>query len=471
MTKEKSKKSGYVRPPIVTILGHVDHGKTTLLDSIRSSNVASREAGGITQGIGASVVKTKDGKDITFIDTPGHAAFGKMRSRGANVADIAILVVAVNDGVKPQTTEALKFIKEAKVPFIVAATKIDLKDTSVDAVYDQLKHEEVSFEGRGGDVPLIPVSGTKGKGIDELLEMIILMSEVIEIKSDPESGLEAVVIETSKEKGGLVASLIVRNGTLSVGQEVGVDGVTSKVRALFDDKKVRTKQVLPGYPTQVLGFTQLPEVGSVVTSGSDKKAAVELNGKSVKDAGDNIPVVLKAGNAGFIEAVEVNLPQGVTIINSSVGDVNESDIFIAKSSGAVVAVLDSKVSGSARKLAKTEKVEVIEFKIIYKLFEALEELVIKDQVPVLGKAEVLDSFPYNKKKVAGCKVLEGRISRSDKFILMRGEEEIGGVRAASMRRGKEEIDTAKPGEDFGIILRPQLDFEVGDMILSVAIKK
>jgi len=460
-----------VRPPIVVVLGHVDHGKTTLLDKIRKTNVASREAGGITQGIGASVVTTKDGKDITFIDTPGHAAFGKMRSRGAKVADIAILVVAVNDGVKPQTTEALKFIKEAKVPFIVAVTKIDVKGTSVEKVYDDLKHEDVSFEGRGGDVPLVPVSGTTGKGIDDLLEMISLLSEVSDIKSDPEGELEAVVIETSKDKGGPVVSLVVRSGTLSTGQEVEVDGVASKIRAMFDDKKAGVKKVLPGYPAQVLGFTQLPEVGSVVVSGGRKQAAVEIKGKTVKDAGDNMPIVLKAGNAGYIEAVELNLPEGVAIISSSVGDVNESDIFVAKSSGASVAVLDSKVSGSIRNLAKTEKVEIIESEIIYELFEALEEIAKRDEVAILGKAEILDSFPFNKKKVAGCKVVEGRISKSDNFMIMRGEEEIGSARSVSMRRGKEELDTAKAGEEFGIILRPQLDFEVGDMILSVAIDK
>ena len=266
-----------LRPPIVTVLGHVDHGKTTLLDAIRKTSVVKKEAGGITQSIGASVVTTKAGlpaqvgKKITFIDTPGHAAFSSMRSRGAKVADIAILVVAANDGVKPQTREALKHILEAKIAYIVAITKIDLASAKIESARSGLEKIGVSFEGSGGQVPLVLVSGKTSQGVEELLEMINLVAEVNEVKGDSEGALEAVVIEVSKDRKGPLASVVVRNGTLKVTSEIAAGGETGKGRGIFDDRGKTVKQVLPGYPGQILGFSQLPPVGAKVTALGDKE--------------------------------------------------------------------------------------------------------------------------------------------------------------------------------------------------------
>ena len=455
------------RPPIVTILGHVDHGKTTLLDSIRKSNIAAREVGGITQTIGASVVTTKDGKDITFIDTPGHAAFSKMRSRGANVADIAVLVVAANDGVKPQTKEALKYIREAKVPFLVAITKLDLKGVTSKSALEQLKGEGVKFEKSGGDTPYVELSGKTGKGIDDLLETISLLSEVNEVAGDKDADLEAVVIETTKGKGGNEVSVVVRSGTLKRGVQVFAGTLSAKVRAIFDDKGKGVNEVLPGYPGKVLGFDSLPKVGEVMGFSDTKETSPQVSSKQKEVAEGKVAVVLKAENAGIVEAVEGGLSEDIVVISSGVGDVNDSDVFLAKTSNALLVTLGTKTSRQIHNLAKTESVEVMEFAIIYKLFEALEEHVKSGKDEILGKAEILASFPYNKKKVAGSKVLEGRISKSDRLRLVRNEQEIVKMKAVSMRRGKEEIDTAKGGEEFGAIFAPQLDFEVGDVILSV----
>ncbi len=472
MKKTLKNKSGNTRPPIVTVLGHVDHGKTTLLDSIRKTNFVKKEAGGITQSIGASVVTTKESKDITFIDTPGHAAFSKMRSRGAKVADIALLVVATDDGVKPQTKEALRFIKDAKIPFIVVITKIDLSSNSSENVKGQLEKVGVIFEGRGGDTPLVSLSAKTGKGLEELLETITLVAEVEEIKADKKAPLEAVVIETGKGKAGPVASVVVRNGTLMVGDQIVVEDVSCKVRALLDDKGVRTKIVLPGYPSIILGFDNLPDVGSVVGSlGKGKKVIgkkyLSKAGFSTKEDKDKIAVLIKAKNTGLIEAVAQNLPEGVLIVDSSVGAVTESDVFMAKTSDATIMIVDAKVPKPVSNLANTESVQIKQFDVIYKLFEELEEMVKKDKIEIIGKAEVLEIFPYDGKKVAGCRVLEGQIRKSRKLRVTRGEKELGDVKITTMRRAKENIDIAKKGEEFGVIFKPQLDFEKGDMILSV----
>ena len=461
------------RSPIVTILGHVDHGKTTLLDSIRKSNIVSREAGGITQGIGASVVTTKEGlpaqvgNDITFIDTPGHAAFSKMRSRGANVADIAVLVVAAGDGVKPQTKEALKFIREAKVPFLVAITKIDMKGATTKSTLDQLESEGIKFEKKGGETPFVEVSGKTGKGVEDLLETITLLSEVNEISADSEGKLEAVVIETTKGKGGNEVSVVVRNGTLKRQDQIFSGKLTAKVRAIFDDKRKEINEILPGYPGKILGFDSLPQVGEIVSSESSNTKTTLKDSKQKNVPEGKVAVVLKVDNAGALEAVEGGVSEDVVIIASAVGNATDSDVFLAKTSNALLVTMGLKVPRQVQNLAKTEGVEVMEFDIIYKLFEALEEYTKKDKEEILGKAEILQSFPFNKKQVAGAKVSEGRINRNDRLRLVRNEKEIGKMKAVSMRRGKEEIDTAKTGEEFGAIFAPQLDFEVGDVILSV----
>lgn len=461
------------RQPIVTVLGHVDHGKTTLLDVIRKTSVAQKEMGGITQSIGASTVATREGKRITFIDTPGHAAFAKMRSRGAKLADIAILVVAADGGVKPQTIEAIEYIKKAEIPFIVAITKIDISSALIENVKGQIEKEGVLFEGRGGNIPLVLLSAKENKGINELLEMIILVSEVNEIKADEKADLEAVVIETNKDARGLFVSVVVRNGTLSVRDEISTDNISCRVKGLFNKEGKPIKKVLPGEPVLILGFKELPLIGAKVRFAAEGKESKVTEGKTlgakpfiVKEG--QVAAVFKTESAGALEALLSNLPADVIAVSSGVGPISESDVFFAKSAGAAhIFGFEVKTSLSVKKLAETEGVKIESFDIIYKLFERLEELIKEGQSEILGKAEIVASFPFNNKKVAGCKVVSGKIGIKDVVKLMRKDSEIGEAKVVSLRKEKKAIQEAKEGEEFGTILSPQLDFEKGDMLVSV----
>jgi len=468
-----------IRSPIIVVLGHVDHGKTSLLDAIRKTSVASREAGGITQAIGATVVETKtpssDGvnKKITFIDTPGHAAFSKMRGRGAKVADIAILVVAQDDGVAPQTKEALQIIRDAKIPFIVAGTKADVAGVSAEALKGQLEKEQVLFEGRGGDTPFVSVSAKTDIGIKDLIDTISVLSEVSELKSDPEGVLEAVVIESGKEQMGTFASVVIRNGSIKVGETIFTEEASAKVRALFNDKGISVKEILPGEPAKIIGFSEVPQIGSSVTrdpttsSGPQpQKVRGAFDLRRLRD--DEIPVIIKAGSAGALEAIIAAIPPKVVVVDSGVGEITTSDVLNAKTGNAYIFSFESKIAPEVIKLAEAEKIKVAKFDIIYELLQAIEEILKGGKVQVLGKAEILASFPFNDKKVAGSRVTEGRISKGDILILMRGEKELGRTRATSLKKQKAEVAGVGLSEEFGVIMSPQLDFDKGDVLVSVA---
>jgi len=438
------------RNPIVVVLGHVDHGKTTLLDVIRKTNVASREAGGITQSIGASVVN-----GITFIDTPGHAAFSKMRSRGGSVADIAVLVVACDDGVAPQTKEALKIIKDAGIPYVVAAAKIDIAGVDPEVVRSELEKEKVTFEGKGGETPFVPVSAKNGQGIPELLETILLVSEVKEIKGDSGASLEAVVIESFKDKRGLVVNLIIRNGTLKVASDVTIADFSGRVRALFNDKGESVKESFPGEPVQVIGLEQ-----------SNSVVPKKVLGDARRLAEDELPIIIKASNAGALEAVISSLPSKVVVVDEGIGEVTSSDVITAKTGNARIFAFESRLPNDVLKLAEAEGVKCERFEIIYELIQRLEEILKGGKVEILGKANILATFPFNNKKVAGCKVTEGKISKGDKLILVRDEKEIGKAKATSIKKQKTEVAQVGQGEEFGVILDPQLDFLAGDVLVS-----
>src|SRR4030042_2939433 len=462
-------KSSQVRPPIVVVLGHVDHGKTSLLDAIRKTNVTAREAGGITQSIGASVVETKGGGRITFIDTPGHAAFGKMRSRGAKVADVAILVVAQDDGVQPQTREALEIIKATNLPYVVAGTKADIVGVNAEALKGQLEKEGVFFEGRGGQIPFISISAKTNLGLTELTETLVLMSEVAELKADPAGNLEAVVIESGKDKMGSVATVVVRNGTIKIGETIFAEENECQLRALFDDKGKSVKQVLPGEPAKIFGFSTVPPVGASVTRQAHEviKAAPKAKGvfdlRRLKD--DEIPLILKAGNAGALEAIVASVPPKIVVVDNGVGDVTSSDVINAKTGNAYIFAFESKIPNDVAKLAEAEKVKVERFEIIYELLLRLEEILKSGRTEIVGRAQVLASFPFNNKKVAGCKVLEGRISKGDLLVLNRDAKEIGKARAVSIKKQKIEVASVGQSEEFGVITEPQLDFAIGDVIV------
>lgn len=465
------------RSPIVVVLGHVDHGKTTLLDTLRKSNVAAREAGGITQKIGASVITTKSGSKITFIDTPGHAAFSAMRSRGAKVADIAILVVAADDGVAPQTREAIKIIEEAKVPFIVALTKVDLATANTESTLGQLEKESIFFEGRGGQTPKVEVSAKTGAGIDQLIELIELISEVSEFKADKDSPLEAVVIETSKSKGGNLVSVVVRDGSFKIGDELVADGINCKVRGIFDDTAKAVKEVFPGEPAQVLGFDDLPRVGSQVVNlvVGERKDSVNQNkfGLTAVNADTSVKegqfsLIIKTDNAGSLEAILASLPTEAKVISSGVGDITENDVFMAKSGKAAIYAFETKASANVAKLADLEGVKIKTFRVIYEMFKEIDEIVKSGMKVILGSAQIVASFPFDNKKVAGSKMLKGRITKSDQLTLTRNEREIGKVKILSLKKQKTEVNEVREGEEFGILFVPQLDFQTGDVLISVA---
>ena len=457
------------RPPIVTVLGHVDHGKTSLLDAIRKTRLADREAGGITQGIGASKISTKEG-DITFLDTPGHEAFSDMRARGAKVADIAILVVAADDGVMPQTEEAIKYLKDTGTPFIVAFTKSDLPSANVDQARSQLEQKEIFFEGRGGETPSQVVSSKKDEGITELLELIHLLAGVSEISGDDEGELEAYVIETNKDKRGVVVSAVIKNGTLKVGADISSSGIKARVRGLFNQESKPVKEVKPGDPTLILGFSELPQVGDTITIASDTKTQNKAQSSSneiPKIADEEIAIVVKVQSAGSIDAIQKTLPEGAIPLKIEVGDIVDSDIFLAKSANAIVVAFESKIPGQVKKLAETEGVTVKTFRVIYELIDYIKEEIEKIKLQINGKAEILAIFPYNNKKVAGCKVAEGTIKMSDKVQVLRGEKQLGTGKITSLRRGKNELSQALVGEECGIIVSPAIEFEEGDTIIAL----
>lgn len=454
MEAKKSKSSK--RPPIVVVLGHVDHGKTTLLDALRKTSVAQKEAGGITQSIGASVVETQSGEKITFIDTPGHALFSKMRGRGAKIADIAILVVACGDGVKPQTKEAIEIVKESKIPFIVAATKSDIAGVSSETVKAQLEAEGILFEGRGGETPFIPVSAKNNIGLKELLETIALLSEINGVSGDASAPLEALVVESLMDRRGNIVNLIVRNGSLRVGDEVKIENLSGKVRGLFNEKGEAVREILPGYPAQAMGLAE-----------EEFKGPRNVLGGARKLKEDELPLVIKASNAGSLEAVIASLPEKTVVVGRGVGDVNESDVLDAKTGDARILAFEAKIPGSVAKLAEAEGVRVKRFDIIYELIQEVEDIFKKGKLETVGKANIVASFPFDGRKVAGCKSVFGKIAKGDKIQILRNEKEVGKGKIISLRKQKNEVAVVGQGEEFGALIEPQLDFAVGDVLVSV----
>lgn len=473
------------RPPIVAVLGHVDHGKTTLLDYIRKSNVAAHEHGGITQHIGAYQVEVKN-RAITFIDTPGHEAFAQMRSRGASAADIAILVVAADDSVKPQTKESIEQIKAANVPMIVAVNKIDLPAAKIDRVKQDLAKVGVQVEGFGGDVPIVPVSAKQGTGVTELLDMILLVSDMKGLAREADGLLEAVVIETRMDKGkGMVATLIVKIGTLRGGMPL-YEGPRqiAKVRAMFDEYGKGVVEALPSKPVETLGFTVLPTVGTVLSNVPGNQAAQTPTKKSTSDMPDflkpveeqeeHLKLIFKTDTAGSLEAVRNSLPEKITLVSTGIGDINDADVLLAKSSGSIIIGFNVEAKPQVAKLAQTEKVIFRTYKIIYELLDELADVVsgLKEvlvEERELGKGQIIAEFPFEKTRIAGTKVASGRLARGDSVKVMRDQTEIGRAKIKSLRHGKDDITKAEVGNECGVLFDQKLDFGVGDAIIAFTI--
>ncbi len=481
---ESSRKKTF--PPVVSVLGHVDHGKTSLLDKIRSSNQADREHGGITQKIGASEIVVKhEGEDrrITFIDTPGHEAFQNMRSHGVAACDIALLVVASDDGVMPQTKESIVKILESKIPFIVVFTKIDLESANIEKVKQQVMHEGILLEGLGGNTPFIGVSSKTGVGVNELLDLIILSYDLSGKIKEENADFLGIVIESKLDKRrGNLASLIVKQGKIKVGERIySENGEAGKVRALFNSHVVSVKEAFPGDAIEIIGLSEVLTTGSLVYLHSIEKKVetkVEVKAEAIsayakifgEDEGGKLPIVLKTESRGEEEAVLASLPESVKVVYVSQGDVSVSDVLMAKDLKAIVVGFNVQISKDAQILAENQKVFYRIYKIIYELIdevsEATEAFLKSDEEQILGKAEVLASFGEKDKKILGIKVIDGRVVVGDKVKVMHGDLELGKSKILSLRRGKEEVKKVEKDVECGMQLSPFVDFSVGDVILS-----
>jgi translation initiation factor IF-2 len=495
-----------LRAPIVTFMGHVDHGKTSLMDAIRKTRVAAGEAGGITQHIGAYRVVC-NGHPITFLDTPGHEAFTAMRARGANVTDIVVLVVAADDGLMPQTLEAINHAKAAKVKIIVAINKIDLASANVDRVKKQLQEKELTPEDWGGDIGICPVSATKGTGINELLERILLESEILELKASPSALPRGTVIEAQIEAGrGPTATIIVRSGTLKIGAPFICGNYFGKVKLLIDDMGKSLKEAPPSTPVKVLGFSGLPNAGDEFLV-MDSEKSTKLLGEERLDAlrteklatpqratlqnlfeslADDqrkvLNIILKCDVQGSLEALTTSLGQieskkiDLEIIHSGVGPITESDILLATASNAVVVGFNVKVENSAANAAKREGVQVKLYSIIYELIDQLKEAMAGLLDPelretIIGHAEVKQVFKLTKGIVAGCIVSDGRIAASGRARVLRRRQPIYDGGLSTLKRFQDSVKEVRSGMECGIKLGDFNEYEVGDIIECYHLEK
>ena len=493
------------RAPIITFMGHVDHGKTSLMDAIRKSRVAAAEAGGITQHIAAYSV-VHNGHPITFLDTPGHQAFTAMRARGATVTDIVVLVVAADDGIMPQTIEAINHAKAAKVPIIVAINKIDLPSANIDRVKTQLQERGLTPEDWGGETICCPVSATKGTGIDHLLEMMLLQSEVMELKASPTAPARATVIEAQLEAGrGPTVTAIVRMGTLKVGQPFICGNYWGKVKSLIGDTGQNVREAGPATPIKVLGFTGLPNAGdellvmeserSARTLGEERllelrtqklampqRATLESLFDSMGDGKKQLQIILKCDVQGSVEAISAALNQieskkiDLEIIHAGVGPISESDVLLGTASNAVIIGFNVKTENQAASAAKREGVQIKLYSIIYELIDQVKEAMVGMLDPelresVVGHAEVRQIFELSKGTVAGCYVSDGRIIRSGRARVIRKRQPIydGGI--ATLRRFQDDVKEVRAGVECGIKLGDYTEYEVGDIIECYNLEK
>ena len=488
------------RPPVVTVMGHVDHGKTSVLDALRGSEVVSGEAGGITQHIGAYQVKTKDSQEITFLDTPGHAAFTEMRARGANVTDIVILVVAADDGIMPQTIEAINHTKAAEVPMIVAINKMDVEGADPQKVRERLLEHEVIVEAMSGDVQDVEISALKGDGLDELTEKILLQAELLELKANPDREAEGTVVEAKLDKGrGPVATVLVNRGTLKRGDIFVVGAESGKVRAMVNDKGKQVKEAGPSVPVEVLGLSGVPNAGDPLTVVEDESRAREVaayrqgvidrarttqtptsveNMFSAMGEAQAIefPLVIKADVQGSVEAIISSLEQistddiKVRVLHSGVGGITESDVTLAAASNAPIIGFNVRPNAKARDIAKRDNVELRYYDIIYNLLDEIKAEMAGELGPerienVVGRAEIKEVFPAGKKdKAAGLLVTEGFIRKGLSTRLMRDDVIVSATTIASLRRFKDDVDEVRSGLECGVVLEDTNDVKAGDTL-------
>jgi len=500
-------KKAVERSPVVTVMGHVDHGKTSLLDYIRKTNVVGGESGGITQHIGAHKVQLTNGNSVTFLDTPGHEAFTAMRARGAKVTDMVVIVVAGNDGVMPQTVEAIDHAKAAKVPIIIAINKMDLPDVDPERVKRELSEHEVLVEDWGGKIQAIPISAKTGEGIDNLLSSMLIESEMLELKANYETLARGTVIDSKLDKGhGPIATVLIQKGRLKVGDPFICNNITGKVRALINEVGQRIQEAGPSDPVQVLGFDHVPQSADIFAVVEDEReikriaserqrikreidqkkiAAQSLDAMSAlikEGAIKNLPIIIKGDVDGSIEALSEQLEKitheevGVQIIHKAVGMVSESDVLLASASNAVIIGFHVQVSSNAKLQATQEGVEIRTYNVIYNAVEeitlALEGLLEPETVEeILGRAQVQEAFKIPKIGViAGSKVTEGIIVRNAKARVLREEEEIASGEITSLKHLKDDAKEIREGFECGIGLNDFSKFKEGDIIICYQMK-
>lgn len=506
MIAGESEESLTPRPPVVTILGHVDHGKTSLLDAIRKTDVAAGEAGGITQHIGAYQVELK-GRQITFLDTPGHAAFTAMRSRGAQGADIVILVIAADDGVMPQTKEAIAHARAARVPIIVALNKVDKPNSNPDLVKKQLGENDLMPDDWGGSTMVIPVSAKQKKGIEDLLEAILLVADNTDIRANAKGDVIGTIIEAELDKSkGPVATLLVQNGTLNSGDIVVAGNTYGRLRALFDFRGRKVQKAGPSVPVSVMGLSALPSAGDVFkVVGSEKEARQfilerqaantkevsaakkitleELFSKIKAGEAQELNLILKADVQGSLEPIinEIkNLGKGeirINILYAETGNISENDVLLASSSQAIIFGFSVQADVAARRLADTEGVSIRLYNIIYRLIEDVEKALKGMLAPEftekpIGKAVVLQVFSLSKgTKIAGCRVTEGEVRRNGKVRVTRGKDIVYEGDVSSLKHEKEDVREMRTGFECGIGLKNFSDVQVGDVIECYLLEK
>jgi len=489
------------RAPIVTIMGHVDHGKTSLLDAIRAANVVSSEAGGITQHIGAYQVTVPTGQKVTFIDTPGHEAFTAMRARGAKVTDIVILVVAADDGVKPQTIEAINHAKAAEVPLIVAINKIDKQGADPKRVRTELLSHEIVVESMGGETLEIEVSALKQTNLDKLLEAVLLQSELLELKANAERPAEGVIVEAKLERGrGPVGTALVQRGTLKLGDIIVAGSAWGRVRALIDDLGEQVKEAGPSVPVEVLGFDSAPEAGDQFAVVENEARAREITDyrererrkrlavagqrgsleqmmSQLKEAGvQEFPLVIKGDVQGSVEAISSALAQLGTdevkarVVHAAVGGITESDVSLASTSGAVLLAFNVRANAQAREAAERDGVEIRQYSVIYDLVDDIKQAMSGLLAPTrretfLGNAEVLEVFNISKVgKVAGCRVSEGKVERGAHVRLIRDNVVVHEGKLSTLKRFKDEVKEVVAGQECGMAFEGYQDMRQGDVI-------
>jgi translation initiation factor IF-2 len=489
------------RPPVVTILGHVDHGKTTLLDAIRKTDVAAGEAGGITQHIGAYQVRHHD-RLITFLDTPGHAAFTAMRARGAQGADIAVLVVAADDGVMPQTREALAHAKAARVPLVVALNKVDKANANPDRVKQELSDLGLIPDDWDGETMVVPVSAKQGQGIDDLLEAVLLVADSNKIQANPEGRVLGTVIEAELDKTkGVMATLLVQNGTLRLGDTVLVGTASGRVRAMFDYQGNPLEEAGPSVPVAALGLSDVPKAGElflVVGSEREAKATIVKRLAQSKEAevrpaalsleqvfaafqageAKALKLVVKADVQGSLEPIVSSLEElnvggiGINVLHAATGNIGENDVMLAAASGAVIIGFNVTADGPARRVAEVEGVDVRLYDVIYRLTEDIEKalkgmLEPEKRMVDMGRAEVLQVFRIPKIGfIAGCRVVQGEIRRNARMRVVRGKEAVYDGNVSSLRHEKDDVREVREGFECGIALKGFDDFAVGDQLIA-----